>query len=256
MLGFDGEGGKTYGWHGPLTILQIRHFKLKHTFLFDVKKLGAGMFDVVGEKGQSIRGVLESEEHHKVWWDLRQDQAVLKGQFDITMANVTDLQLVECAVRPRYRENVYGLNSTIRGWALEIMTSSEQERFERKNRQAQRFKNDHGFQALERDEIADIMWEYAAADVHYMDGLCNLFMPRMTTLMKHLVSVETNNRLQQSLSPNMPGGTNIAPASFQQIPVRRVFSDEDIWALPPDQRLGPRTWRGVKRAMPWVKSAE
>jgi exonuclease 3'-5' domain-containing protein 1 len=53
------------------------------------------MFGMEGSEGQSLRNVLESKDHVKVWWDLRQDQDALPHHFGITLGNRVDVQLME-----------------------------------------------------------------------------------------------------------------------------------------------------------------
>lgn len=129
------------------------------------------------------------------------------------------------------------------------MSPHEKERYQRKSKQVTKHLADHSYKFLQYDEIADVMWEYAAADVKHFEALCNLFMPRMTAEMRNLVRQETDLRLEKGRVFPVARGTNIALESFSSLPRLEAIDggNLDYWALWPDQRLVARTCRHFRR---------
>jgi exonuclease 3'-5' domain-containing protein 1 len=108
-LALDAEG-VDLSRDGPLTVLQIGAHG-KKCFLFDVKKLGADLF----EEGLGLKGLIESESVLKICYDCRADSDALYHQFGVSLNNVWDLQVWYQAyqrekgtyVRPRHPKVPY-----------------------------------------------------------------------------------------------------------------------------------------------------
>ncbi|XP_028413299.1 piRNA biogenesis protein EXD1-like [Dendronephthya gigantea] len=79
---------------GELTILSIA--TREKAYIFDVFKVGRAIFD------SGLREILEDETQEKLMFDCRQDSDALWHQFNVKLAGVLDLQLLEIMHR---REN-------------------------------------------------------------------------------------------------------------------------------------------------------
>ncbi|XP_071807509.1 uncharacterized protein [Asterias amurensis] len=72
---------------GQLTIVSVA--TENDTFLFDIKKLGAEVFD------KGLRDFLQDPDRQKLMFDCRQDSDCLWHQYNVKLTNVLDLQLME-----------------------------------------------------------------------------------------------------------------------------------------------------------------
>lgn len=86
--------------HGSISILQIYVRPLNQTYLVDVYILGETAFRTPGAAGRTLRDVLEDAEVPKVFFDVRRDSDALFSHFDVRLAGVVDVQLMEFATRP------------------------------------------------------------------------------------------------------------------------------------------------------------
>ncbi|KAJ7054145.1 ribonuclease H-like domain-containing protein [Mycena amicta] len=84
---------------GTLCIIQLKAKDSSIVWLVDVVVLGARAFTEVALGGMNLKGILESQSIEKLFFDVRNDSDALYNLFDISLANVYDLQLLELAVR-------------------------------------------------------------------------------------------------------------------------------------------------------------
>lgn len=219
FVGLGAEGGAKYGRHGVMTVFQLKIFSTGHTYLLDVKKLGAKMWDVKSKEGISLRTFLESKVP-QLWWDPRQHQDTLHGLYGITLGkNVICLQLMELAVRATGdRELVISLDECVVLHSHSIMSPQEYRDLGVMLQKANGLRWSNGWNGFELAEIPNILWESAAASVEHLELLYNLFLPKLTSRATALVAHETVSRLALSLLQNMPQDSNRAPKSFLALP--------------------------------------
>lgn len=72
---------------------------LGKTYLIDIYVLGARAFSTTDASGNSMKSVLESDSIPKVFFDVRNDSDALYHHFNISLAGVVDLQVMEYATR-------------------------------------------------------------------------------------------------------------------------------------------------------------
>ena len=89
---------------GPLTILEV-HVDVpnqSHTYVVHVHILEHSSFSTFSTNGQyTLRKVLENPAIPKAFFDVRMDADALYAQYDITLAGIIDLQLMELSARAK-----------------------------------------------------------------------------------------------------------------------------------------------------------
>ena len=86
LLAVDCEGDNL-SRKGKLSIVSVA--TENHAFLFDVKTLGARVFD------EGLRDLLEDPSREKLMFDCRADSDCLWHQYQVKLVNVLDLQLMQ-----------------------------------------------------------------------------------------------------------------------------------------------------------------
>lgn len=89
--------GDNLSRHGMISILQLYIHPESHVYLIDVHKLGADVFDTPSANGLTLRSALESPTISKVFFDVCNDSDALYGLFNVMLAGIHDLQLMELA---------------------------------------------------------------------------------------------------------------------------------------------------------------
>ncbi|XP_038056124.1 piRNA biogenesis protein EXD1-like [Patiria miniata] len=85
--------GEDLSRRGKLSLVCVASALGKYTFLFDIKTLGAKVFD------EGMREILEDPGREKLMFDCRQDSDCLWHQYKVKLANVLDLQPIEVIFR-------------------------------------------------------------------------------------------------------------------------------------------------------------
>ncbi|KAI1051396.1 hypothetical protein LB506_003723 [Fusarium annulatum] len=89
--------GNYIGHESKISIMQIYNAMSHRVYLIDVYWLSAITFWRVNRRMTFLKGVLESEDIIKVFFDVKKYSDVLYSQFKIRLAGVHDLQLMELA---------------------------------------------------------------------------------------------------------------------------------------------------------------
>lgn len=92
--------------HGSISIIElyyrpVSHPEAAHTYLIDIHILGFLAFSTPSTEGVSLKSILESSKTPKVFFDVSTDSDALFAQFEIKLAGIIDLQLMELASRSR-----------------------------------------------------------------------------------------------------------------------------------------------------------
>ncbi|KAK6387924.1 hypothetical protein LTR81_027264 [Elasticomyces elasticus] len=121
--------GNNLSRNGTLSLVTIPLEPESEVYLVDVTTLGRDAFTTASTGGCTLKPVLESRDIVKVFFDIRNDSDALFGLYEIRVAGIEDLQLMELASRNFSKRHVNGLakcierDSTIpfverRGWQL------------------------------------------------------------------------------------------------------------------------------------------
>ncbi|KAF2210300.1 hypothetical protein CERZMDRAFT_99712 [Cercospora zeae-maydis SCOH1-5] len=102
-LYMDSEG-VNLSRHGTISLLQVWDPLQKAAFLLDVYTLGSQAFTEKDSDGKTLKALLECAEIKKCWFDARNDADALYALFNVRLAGVVDIQLMEVASRvgPRH----------------------------------------------------------------------------------------------------------------------------------------------------------
>ena len=99
--------------HGSISLIQIFVPSCEQTFIVDIHILGMTAFDTIGSQGKSLKDALESKTVKKYLFDVRNDSDALYALFDVRLAGVVDVQLLELASRKGMKHALYGLAKCI-----------------------------------------------------------------------------------------------------------------------------------------------
>ncbi|KAK5134121.1 hypothetical protein LTR08_006896 [Meristemomyces frigidus] len=92
--------GHHLGRNGALHVLQIYCLAVETVWFIHVSQLGAAVFDISVSSSDTLRGILESTQIRKVFWDCRgaSDALFCRHGIRLCAASIVDLQLLYCAV--------------------------------------------------------------------------------------------------------------------------------------------------------------
>ncbi|RFU81465.1 3 -5 exonuclease [Trichoderma arundinaceum] len=190
--------------NGTISILQLYIHPTKKTYLIDVLSLKDRCFSTPGGNGHSLKVILESTTIPKVFFDVRNDSDALYSHFQISLAGILDLQLMELATRTFPRRLVQGLAKCIEKDALFMCTIDRLNWMETKERGANLFLPEKGgsYQVfLERPQRREIL-TYCAQDVHILPRLWGAYDSKITAIWKQRVVETSMDRVRLSQSPS------------------------------------------------------
>jgi len=148
---------------------------------------------------QTLRTFIESQDHEKLIFDLRNDNDALYNLYGITLKGAIDLQLYE--IQTRHSKNKLRLNGLRRA----ITNDARMSKAERKRWGAIK---DTGHELFESDEISlrpmtERVINYAAQDVTMLENLYSVYIGRgLSKTQLHEIQEETNSRVEESKSMN------------------------------------------------------
>jgi exonuclease 3'-5' domain-containing protein 1 len=105
--------GIQLGRKGSISIISLYIAPTKMVYLIDIHVLGAAAFSITSNNSTSLKTILESAKISKVFFDIRNDSDVLFAPYQISVAGIKDLQLMELATRKGPIEFVSGLSKCI-----------------------------------------------------------------------------------------------------------------------------------------------
>lgn len=97
--------GENISAQGNISILQLHVLPSNQTYLLDIKLLGHDAFTTPGTNGCTFKQILESRRTPKVIFDVRNDSAALYKHYQISLACIHDLQLMELGGRKMGAKN-------------------------------------------------------------------------------------------------------------------------------------------------------
>lgn len=214
--------GENLSRHGTLAILQLHILPSSQTHLIDIKTLSHDAFHTRGAHGRTFKEVLESAEIPKVFFDVRTDSDALYSHFQINLAGIHDLQLMEIAKRPLGRKTfVSGLGKCIEYDAN--LSLSETVAFKaNKEKGARLFKPHLGssFKVFNERPLRREIQEYCIQDVKYLPRLWSIYYQKLTPAWRSRVFEATKARVAESQGPNFNGvGMHMAipPTGWQSL---------------------------------------
>ncbi|KAE9991057.1 hypothetical protein EG327_000596 [Venturia inaequalis] len=169
--------GKSLGRHGTICIISILVYPEQVVRLVDVTTLGKAAFSTTGTNGKTIKSILEDSSIVKCLWDCRNDADALFALYQVSIAGVTDIQLLENATRKGAKTYLCGLAKAIE---LDLQLNwSDRRRWQDTKKAVNGLMSQDVFAArpMERNTI-----DYCVNDLVHLPTLLNAYTARLKTL--------------------------------------------------------------------------
>ncbi|KAL3264391.1 hypothetical protein ABHI18_000799 [Aspergillus niger] len=206
--------GMNLGREGPISIVQIFLYPQHHVYLVDVHTLGATAFDHAATTGKTLRSIFGSDGIPEVFFDVRNDSAAMFHQYQVELAGIYDLQVMEVVTRARPGNYLAGLAKCISRDAP--MTPSEKASWRAtKERGKTLFSPQHGgsYKVFNARPLSREVVEYCVQDVQFLPRLWQTYSRALNPTLRQKVQAEVRNRIVLSQSPQFNGkGINMVLA--------------------------------------------
>ncbi|KAH9896369.1 ribonuclease H-like domain-containing protein [Xylariomycetidae sp. FL2044] len=194
-LYLDLEGNKL-SRNGTISIITILAHATQTTSLIDVQVLGKSAFTTPDADGKTLKSILEDPNTPKYLWDLRNDADALWAHYQVRLAGVTDVQLLENAARPGDKTYLRGLETCVtKDLNLKFMASH---RWTKTKREIRALMSQDIFSRRPMDVKT---MQYCANDVAVLPDLHILYMKRLDSQWKEKVATESTRRVDQACAP-------------------------------------------------------
>uniref|UniRef100_A0A8H7N072 3'-5' exonuclease domain-containing protein n=1 Tax=Bionectria ochroleuca TaxID=29856 RepID=A0A8H7N072_BIOOC len=210
--------GENLSREGTVSILQLYVLPTKRTYLIDIHTLRNESFTAYGSSGRTLKEILESPDIPKVFFDVRNDSDALYSHFNIHLAGIQDLQLMELATRTFARRHVNGLAKCIeRDGRLSVTESNDWK--ECKEKGVRLFAPEHGgsYKVFNERPLPKEIVRYCIQDVHFLPRLWTFYNRKLTSKWWQRVKVASTERVAQSQSTSYVGHGRqkaLAPAGW------------------------------------------
>ncbi|KAK4044745.1 ribonuclease H-like domain-containing protein [Parachaetomium inaequale] len=205
--------------HGTISILQVHVLPLRQTYLVDVHTLGDTAFLAASlTTGRTFKDILESTTVPKVFFDVRNDSDALYGNFQIRLAGIQDLQLMELATRSFPRRFVSGLAKCIEQAGL-LSVVERRTWAATKERGRKLFAPELGgsYRVFNERPLPEEVRLYCVQDVHFLPRLWAHYAAKLTRTWEDKVREASRDRVALSQSPGFNGKGRhmaVAPAGW------------------------------------------
>ncbi|MCJ1240985.1 hypothetical protein MMC14_008989 [Varicellaria rhodocarpa] len=204
--------------HGSISIIEVFVLPLNHVYLVDIHVLGEKAFSTSGSDGRTLKGILESPDIPKVFFDVRNDSDALYSLFNINLAGVQDVQLLENATRSFNRRCVNGLGRCIENDAT--MTYSEKADWNTVKEQGRKLydpKLGGSYEVFNTRPMTEEIRKYCVQDVLFLPGLWSKYTEKLPTRWTEEVRAKTLDRVALSQTTNYNGnGRHMALSPWPQ----------------------------------------
>ncbi|KAK0971855.1 hypothetical protein LTR54_017700 [Friedmanniomyces endolithicus] len=198
--------GNTLSRNGTLSLVTILLEPEGDVYLIDVTTLGRGAFTTAGIGGRTLQAVLESKDIIKVFFDIRNDSDALFGLYEIRVAGIEDLQLMELASRNFSKMLANGLAKRIeRDSTIPFV---ERRRWQLvKDNGKYLFDPQRGgsYAVFDQRPLQKDIKEYCTQDVTFMPHPRDIYRRKLCDAWRRKIDVERNGRIQLSQSPSFRG---------------------------------------------------
>ncbi|KAJ5788550.1 hypothetical protein N7457_003540 [Penicillium paradoxum] len=205
--------------HGSISILQMHIHPLDETYLVDIHTLQEKAFSQSApHSDQTLRAILESPHIPKVFFDVRNDSDALFSHFQINLAGIIDLQLMELATRYFSKRYVSGLAKCIDRDAP--LTAHETRAWKAsKERGLDLFDPKRGgsYEVFNTRPLPDEIREYCEQDVRFLPKLFVQYQRKMSSFWSKKVITESKDRVTLSQTATYDGKGNhqaLGPAGW------------------------------------------
>ncbi len=164
--------GDNLSRHGTISIHQLLVHPESYVYLIDIYKLGANAFDTPSANRLTLRSVLESPTIAKGVFDVRSDSNALHSLFNVTLAGVDDLQLMELATRTFPKKYINRLKKYIERDSA--ITFSEKKKWMRTKDKGHHLfdpKAGGSYAVFNERPLSDMIQKYCIQDIIHLPGL-------------------------------------------------------------------------------------
>jgi exonuclease 3'-5' domain-containing protein 1 len=176
--------GTNLGRHGTISIITALLQPQNTSHLIDILTLGEQAFTSAPQDGgsQTLQSILESPSIKKILWDVRADADALFALYNVRLAGVFDLQLLEILARPQgqSRKYVRGLNKCIEyGLPMDMAQKAQWLAIKQAGRAAMDAARDGGGEnGFVVRPMAEGTVQYCVNDVLLLPGLAEVYLRR------------------------------------------------------------------------------
>ncbi|KAI7479415.1 hypothetical protein KC367_g4997 [Hortaea werneckii] len=207
--------------HGSISFMQIFVPESKDIFIVDIHTLGAQAFVIPGPQGNTLKSVLEGSEIQKYFFDVRNDADALYALFEIRLAHVVDVLLLELASRTGSKHVLRGLAACVE--QEQVLTDAAASRWKKTKEEGPKLFNPKlggSYEVFNIRPLPQCLVVYCVGDVQHLPALSDIYQCRLDDHWKEQVRVETERRLTESRKPN-----------YQPKGKKKVFGPRK-WAFP------------------------
>ncbi|KAF5967345.1 3'-5' exonuclease [Fusarium bulbicola] len=192
--------------HETISIIQVYYLPTKCTYLSDVYTLRDECFSTPGKNCRTLKEIFECDSIPKVFFDVRNDSDALYGNYQIKLAGIYDLQLMELATRSISRRCITGLSKCIERDA----PMSIQERLDwvrTKEGGLRLFAPEKGgrYEVFNERPLPDAIKFYCAQDVQILPRLWAYYDNKMGQRWRERMIAESRARVKLSQSSTFNG---------------------------------------------------
>lgn len=193
--------------HGSVSIVQIYVQPANKTYLVDVHTLKGAAFTTEGARGQSLRKILESDTIPKAFFDIRNDSDALYSLFNIHVAGIVDIQLMELATRTGSKRCINGLARCMERGDANMSYVEKQKWAENKEAGRKLFAPERGgsYEVFNVRPLPEDIKEYCMQDVKFLPRLWQNYNAKLSPAWRGKVEVETRARIRLSQSATFNG---------------------------------------------------
>ena len=206
-LYIDLEGAKL-SRYGTISLLTLFLFPNHTTYLLDITTLGSLAFSTPSptQAQTTFKSILQDASIPKVFFDVRNDSDALHSHFQISLAGIIDLQLLELGSRAGgldQKRTVCGLARCIKTHAQ--LTPAEKKTWEAvKDKGALLFAPEKGgrYEVFDERPLSMEIMNYCVQDVRFLPGLWDVYNKRLGDDRKWIALIEeaTLERVRDSQS--------------------------------------------------------
>jgi exonuclease 3'-5' domain-containing protein 1 len=204
-LYIDLEGVKL-SRQGSISILQIHVAPQNKSYLIDIHILGSEAFNTASKLDHTLRSVLQSESIPKVFFDVRNDSDALFSHFEISLAGIVDLQVMEYATRTFRKKFVNGLSKCIEN-DLDLSYNQKLECQLVKEEGLKLFAPERGgtYEVFNKRPLSDAIALYCVQDVRWLPALYQTYLRKVSKAMSAKIACATLDRIKESQSASYVG---------------------------------------------------
>jgi len=174
--------------------------------LIDIHTLGALAFTTPAPNAQTLQTILESAIIPKAFFDVRKDSDALYAHFNINLAGIVDIQLMELATRSFSKRHVNGLAKCM-AQHVYMTTAERQTWVATKEKGKKLFAPELGgnYEVFNVRPMLREIKEYCAQDVRFLPQLWKYYNDKMSPMWAVKVEAATKDRVKKSQAATFIG---------------------------------------------------